>query len=305
MKQFEDVNYIAFKKKNDSEDGKLLDSFHTELCNSRIYNYIRDNGYNIKFTEDYVLRFLKMYGNDVDLAIKHISKMVDLMKRIKIKDLKVVMNDEVKEILGSEFFVRENNDKKGRSIVKINVWRLNKNKSKLSYLHAAISFFNKIENEMIIVVDMNNLSHNDFTCDEIVKLIQYKFPSRLEKMYIILKENTEFLFHLQKSFLDYNMKRISIINSSKKLPSFDNNDIFQIASKEDSTYNTILMESKQECLSPIRVLSIEPSFDFSIRSNRKNSDSLEIKSVSSFSVLKRPKLILQKNEEELCNCKII
>jgi hypothetical protein len=217
-----------------------------ESLSSHDFNFFRD-----VLDDETTLRFLNMFSYDVYKTINNIEKFLDLIKKLKISEeiLKELFNkDEESKIIHEESaainstmtsnlyskfptsilasFYLMGKDIFDRPIVAIELLKLLQDSQKMPFydiLHNVIRVIKKIilkecrkgdVEQIIIFLDIRDFPALDSN-DEVIKLFQYLFPSRVYRIYMQMSKSVQFINNLKKTLLLYNLDRVKLFGKSK------------------------------------------------------------------------------------------
>lgn len=215
---------------SDLEEKKLLalveeieESDLLKKSNMTISTYVQNQIIQDRPT---LFKYLNMFDFDPHVTAKHLKNLVSLMRKYEIYNLKVESSDEtIESALNTGFLYHCGNDIESRPIVGIDITKYNSFVSKIStkkeFINATLTFINRlIKHELIpgaieqiiIFIDLQKFCHTGLIhgYDDVLKVLQYAFPSLVYKIYISsLSANavTTGLL-LTQNFLKYNTSRI-------------------------------------------------------------------------------------------------
>jgi hypothetical protein len=226
---------------NEKDLLKKMESF-----SSQNFNFFRD-----VLEDENILRFLNMFSYDVYKTINNIQKFLDLIKKLKfptefLEDLfskeeerKLFQEDSgtginstmtsnknsniPRSILSSFFLMGR--DKSDRPIIGLELAKLIQENQKFTMIevfHHVARVINKIQlkecrkaevEQITIFLDIRDCTSNDFN-DEVIKLIQFLLPSRVNKIYLQMSKSLSLMHNLKKSLLLYNLNRVKVFGKS-------------------------------------------------------------------------------------------
>lgn len=223
-KLFHVNTYTSFEEKKwqalleDIKEGGL-----SNKANKAILSYIDNKIVNSKIT---LMKYLNMFNYDSHLTIKHLQNLISLMKKFDISDLGIINDDKnINLALDTGFLNLCGTDFENRPIIAIDILKYRAFKAKLSskreFLLAIFTYLNRlIRQELIpgaveqitIFLNLHKMDQTDLIhgYDDVIKFIQYAFPSLLHKIYIynssVSSVTTNLL--LIQNFLKHNSSRI-------------------------------------------------------------------------------------------------
>lgn len=274
--QLEERDYTDFEKKKLKSFKENLSSdslFNKKLKNSKFKDYLEK--YLLSLPEE-TYRFLNMFAYDVDSSTQNMHKFFDIQKKLKFKNenlINLLTVDHSIPITNSFYLLGK--DLQGRPIIGVDLLQyqleiLKKIPTKDLIVTICNLMNNVIKSELIagvneqitILLDIGEINHNDMieNYSEIIKLLQYLYPSRLHKMFISgsLSSN-EIFFLLQKNLLEYNRDRI-VIFDPKDEPTFTVQ--FGKEIKLETIYNFFVNKVRKTCssLSDNSILDLKNNF---------------------------------------------
>jgi hypothetical protein len=245
------------------------------------------------------LRYLNIFGYDVDLCLNHFHKMLEIFKKMKINfNPKNLSLDAMMDcIIRSDIFFILGKDKKKRPIIVFDLNKLEqfnvKKMNPLDLLKSITYFLNKVIikqtesgkiEQFIIFLNLKNLSQGGLIENycEIIKLIQYIFPSRLHKLYtsICSQASNETFMHVQKSIFDRNKSKIRVFDKkilNKLNENIDKNLLEGYFFHLNGSYS--LQKEPIEKLSP--KFSLEKTSNNAINHNNNNFRGYENENINS------------------------